>query len=45
MEINARIIIDLYKKRIADLEHENILLQAQIIQMQEVIEEKDIKKK
>lgn len=35
MEIQANTIIELYNKRIAELEHEVIMLKAQIIQMQE----------
>lgn len=35
MEIQASTIIELYNKKIAELEHEVIMLKAQIIQLQE----------
>lgn len=34
-EIDINVIIELYKKRVGELENENILLQAQILRLKE----------
>lgn len=41
MEIQASTIIELYNKKIAELEHEVIVLKAQIIQLQEGAKEEE----
>ena len=35
VELEINLVLDLYKKRVAELEHENILLQAQIWKLQQ----------
>lgn len=37
MELNIEVVLDFYNKRVAELEHEVILLKAQIAQIQENI--------
>ena len=35
VELEINLVLDLYKKRVEKLEHENILLQAQILKLQQ----------
>lgn len=41
MEIKADIIIELYNKRVAELEHEVLMLKAQLIQLQDDINKEE----
>ena len=41
MEIKADIIIELYNKRVAELEHEVLMLKAQLIQLQDNINKEE----
>ncbi len=42
MELNIEKVLELYNQRVAQLEHENILLKAQVAQLSEGKEEEPI---
>lgn len=42
MDLNIKMIIQLYKEELAKLQNENIILKAQILQMQQVQQNQEV---